>query len=501
MPNLITDIKDINNLIISERMKVYHASFNFKADVFLKYEFFENIVQKVSQRDKIKITLENENNDRFTVIDKIADKDINSEKDYKEFVKEALNDEMITVKVEIAKEMVEERFSIYCFEKFAEDLLALDIEEMISSFVELLKLIQDRIMFELFDQTQMFMTKTMFFLPHGSMSTNTGFERMKRLQRCRENSYFYNLDFHEVIPDDFKIEVDYEENPLRPIFDKITTLLSIIFMASSSSIEKSKLAIQISGHRTIQYDYLVSDISYNDNLYKVYSWIFTDGNVIDKAIIARNIISLHCQYVEIFKMDEKVLASIKSNFKLYLRDNVQQYIELKNKIAEFISEIISKTGEYAMDTLEKFKGNLIAIFGFLFTVVLANIVSDQPLDNIFTRDITILMQCVLVGSAIYLVISYFQSGYQVRKVYDSYEELKKNYDDILTQEDIKEIFKNDETIKKMKKTINKSRWIYVIIWGLFLVLLLVIIEVLSTHPIIFPLIKKIFKGISVFFRR
>ena len=41
--------------------------------------------------------------------------------------------------------------------------------------------------------------------------------------------------------------------------------------------------------------------------------------------------------------------------------------------------------------LDKFKTNLLAILGFLFSVILANIVSDQPLDNIFTKDITIEM--------------------------------------------------------------------------------------------------------------
>ena len=97
-------------------------------------------------------------------------------------------------------------------------------------------------------------------------------------------------------------------------------------------------------------------------------------------------------------MDTKILASIQSNYNLYLKDNVTQYLEMRNKVAEFISDIMSRTGEYATDLLDKFKTNIIAVFGFLFSVILANIVSDQPLDNIFTRDITIILELVLVGS-------------------------------------------------------------------------------------------------------
>ena len=39
-----------------------------------------------------------------------------------------------------------------------------------------------------------------------------------------------------------------------------------------------------------------------------------------------------------------------------------KYLELKNKVAEFISDIVSKTGEYACFLLNKFKSNVIAIF-------------------------------------------------------------------------------------------------------------------------------------------
>lgn len=55
--------------------------------------------------------------------------------------------------------------------------------------------------------------------------------------------------------------------------------------------------------------------------------------------------------------------------------------------------------------LDKFKTNLLAILGFLFSVILANIVSDQPLDNIFTKDITILSEIVLIASFGYLLLA------------------------------------------------------------------------------------------------
>ena len=227
----------------------------------------------------------------------------------------------------------------------------------------------------------------------------------------------------------------------------------------------------------------ISELPDNKILYSIYNWIYTDGNPIDKAIIVRNVISLHCKYVSITEIDEKVMASIQSNYNLYLKENVKAYLELKNKVAEFISDTVSRTGEYATGLLDKFKSNIIAIFGFLFTVILANIVSNQPLDNLFTKEITIIVECVLLGSFVYLIICYCQSRYEIKKVWDSYEQLKLNYKDILTDEDLSEIFGNDEMLEKMKSSIRKSEKIYLSLWIIFLLGSIIVVESLSVCPV------------------
>lgn len=135
----------------------------------------------------------------------------------------------------------------------------------------------------------------------------------------------------------------------------------------------------------------------------------------------------------------------------------------------------------------------------LFTVIIANIVSDQPLDNIFTKDITAILELVLAGSVVYLIISFKQSQYQMKKVYDSYEELKKSYDHILTDDDIKESFQDDKIIMNMKSTISKSQKLYLLTWVCFLIILLVCLESISANPIIFPFIGTVVNGIKSIF--
>ena len=124
------------------------------------------------------------------------------------------------------------------------------------------------------------------------------------------------------------------------------TILSACLLASNSFIQDGKLKLQIMGQRSMEYHDTLENIQGNNNLYKIYNWIYSGGSIVDKVIIARNIICLHCKYESLLNISDGVMASIQTNYNLYLRDNVTQYLELKNKVAEFITDIVSRTGEY-----------------------------------------------------------------------------------------------------------------------------------------------------------
>lgn len=468
---------EVQELTVSERMRVYEASFNFNVCKSPNYKYFYDIINFVPRRDKIILTIQDDNESVFDFLSKDA-----NEETYKKFINNTLVDENINVKIRIEKGIEENRFSIYSYKEFVNDILSLTIEDVLIAFSEILKESSEYVIFDIFSSCTMFATKTMFFVQHGMCVINQEFNRIKRIDDCKEASYFYNFDKYEVIPDDFKIDIDYADNPLSGLFRKIVTLLSIGFIATSSTISNQQIRGIVNGQRAMEFCCNTKNIPENRVIYRIYSWIYTDGNAIDKAIIARNVISLHCKYAPILELDEKVMASIQSNYNLYLKDNVVQYLELKNKVAEFISETMSKTGEYATGLLDKFKANIIAIFGFIFTVILANIVSTQPLDNLFTKEITILMESVIIGSFIYLIICYLQSNYEINKVYESYVQLKKNYQGILTKDDLLEVFGDDQIVTKMKMTINKSKKRYMVLWILFLIIALITIELISSSP-------------------
>ncbi|SCH67027.1 Uncharacterised protein [uncultured Clostridium sp.] len=485
--NVLTELQSIfstDAMKISERSTILEVSFTLSPESFPNDSVLRDFLLSIPVRDTMNMTFVLDSGDSLT----LKSNSIFPQQQYKELFSDVSSDSQIDVQIEVKKTVKDGFFSIYSFDYFASDLLSLDIKNVLSIFSALLK-DKNYLIFEVFDGNCFFTTETMAFVPESKSSFNGKFPRLSRLDSCNDISNFYNKSLYELLPDDFAINIGCNENPLATIFEKICATLSLAYLSTSAVFtDKDELKVEIIGQRKIEYTYTISEAPINKEFYKIYNWIYTDGNPADKSLIARNIISLHCRYSSLGDIDDKTFSSIQSNYKIYLKENVSQYIDLKNKLAEFICDIVSRTGDYTTMLLSDLKKNLIAIFGFLFTVILANIVSDQPLENIFTKDITIILEIVIAGSIIYLIICNIETRYKLKKAEESYSLLKENYNSILSDVDLQEIFNNDKLLINTVRSVRRGIWAFTIIWLLLLLCMLIILEKVSCCPIIAPYI-------------
>ena len=165
--------------------------------------------------------------------------------------------------------------------------------------------------------------------------------------------------------------------------------------------------------------------------------------LLDKMELIRNVFSIHCKYSSILDIDKTTFESIKSNYKIYLRKNIDKYIELKNKVIEFMITASKTTNDIIMEFIDCLKKNIATFITFIIGTILANILSDTPLDNIFTNDIIAICCWILIGSLFYLIISVKELNFKKERYSKEYESLKKSYKDILDKDDIDEIFNKD----------------------------------------------------------
>lgn len=363
----ITTLFQCSSHRLSERSKVLDVDFDFAVTSLPKYEQITELIESFPQRDIVTLSLINENDDLFYM----SSQDLSLQQKFDTFKTDCKYSEQLSAKISINKSVQDGNISIYDFSSFAQGLCDLPLEGILSTFSALLSE-ANQLTFEVFDKEVLFKTKTMLFSSAPQKVVFKAFDRKHRLSTCSETTHFHDQVRYQLLPDDFQLDINFEGNPLSEIFNRLVNILSLVYLSSSASLNHEILEIHIAGQRILEFQYQCSLIAANPELYKIYNWIYTDGNATDKALIARNILCLHCRFSDIQKIDGKTFASIQSNYNLYLKDNVSRYIQLTNKLAEFISEVVSKTGDYVTSLLDDFKKNLIAILGFLFTVILAN---------------------------------------------------------------------------------------------------------------------------------
>lgn len=476
------------DIIIVERLDTAEASFIISFNMLPSIELFQKLFNLVPSRDMATITLANDSSDIVTLTNHKTEV-----LDYSSLIDGLVSDDNISIRIQIDKSVSAGKISIYDYESFVTDLLPRSLTEIISWFSQHLSG-QESLMFEVFDYDISFSTRTMAFESSEDASFRPTVNRIQRLKDCKDSAYFYNMNTYEVIPDDFIIQGIVRANTrLQTLFGRIATILSLAYVSSSSSIEEGKIKIQICGQRTVNYDLPLVIISEDEKWQNIYTWIYTNGNPTDKALIAHNVISLHCKYDAILNLDETVFDAIKTNYNLYLRNNVDKYLDMKRDIAKFIQNVVTQVGEYAVSILGKFKNNLFAIFGFLFTVVLTRIGSAQKWDDIFTRHTVYLIELFVGGSLMYLIICFFETRFKLKKTEKAYYDLKANYKDVLSEAELNEAFKDDKLLIDTKKSAKKGMIGWSAVWGLLLIITIVIIECLTTnHGVIVWLWDKVF---------
>lgn len=463
--------KAVTDFSFSERLKIIDITYTFKnIQKEGEFQYFNDIMSAIAERDCLTISLIDEAENRI--------KNFNKE-EYEEFRESLNNDDKVTVNIEVEKEIKDDVFSIYNFENFITNLVEENIDNAFKFLSDLFSKRSSKnkkIVFEIQDETleMLISTKTMIFTNNKSLEEsqkNIMFDRSSRIETCKDIAKFYSLENYELLPEDFKLESNCENIDLDLWLKKTEEIFSVSLIATSANLDSKKKIINLSIKGANDYSWNIDELNYNKYFFYVYNWVYTDGNPVDKILIARNILT----YFELDKLNKSVIDSIQSNYKLYLKNNVTQYIELKKKLAEFIGETVSKMHEIMFALLNKYVVNLVAVLSFIITVILSNIASDQKVDNILTDDVKKILLFILIGSFVYLLMSFIQNLCAIQHINKSYQLIKENYATTLSEIDLVEAFNNDSEIKEITKNAVILSCLFAIIWLISIIVCVIVI--------------------------
>lgn len=445
-----------------ERSLTAQYTVSIDACSFSSIDVFVEFISSLPKRDTISVKFVDDGEKSFSFSNQLAF----GCSEWEIFYQGACEAEYgIKILVSIDKKISENTCTIYSYKNFIDDILKSPIIQSIVTFNHVL-CERDFLIFEVFDDGIYWQTSTMTFKSLNNDFTSTEQSRLILLQQCKENSRFYNIDNYALLPFDFHIIIDYASNPLADTFKKLETLFSIIYIATSSSINCNKCCFNITSLRNIYDSIEIENIKYNKELYNIYEWSYSSGNISDKLGLARNILSLNCRYINILDIESSVLAAIKSNFQIYLKTNISQYFEAKNKVGDYIRSILINIADHANKLTINFAHNIVVILAFMLSTVMPKFVQNNTASEIFTTNTAYIAFLVLFCSIIYVIICTMNFNTQIENIKCTYYYLKENYEPLFSIDELEEIFDDKKIIEDRVEKQNTKRNTIVFLWSL-----------------------------------
>ena len=466
-----------NNAVQAEDAAQWECRITYVPNPSIDLNAVISVFSQINSRDTyyIKLLFSEESIDAFDPTKNTIEKFISENVVY-------LNgSDSITLEFIIDKKNSESRLSIYHLDSFIKYLLNLSQVNFLSFFSNQIK--DKAIYFECQNENKSICkSQSIFFVNKGNYNSQTSdeyFQEREKVYSKSTDATFSNLIAnYKLIPSDFNLECNSGHNTIiQKLFLRYRTLLSIAFLFNNTDITNSDFRYTLNGYKTfsnkISLD-KIENIQSSKTYFDIYSWAYYGGNLIDKIGLSRNLMSLNLKSE--LELEPNVFDSIQSGFRIYQKDNIKQYIEIRNKISDQLWEFQNKAEKITNDFVSDMKKNTFAFVSFFASIIAIRVISKGDIRGAFTFETTALTIVILVISSFILIGSFWEVNEQLKRYQRFYLDLKSRYSDLLTRADINRILNNDKEFSNNLKFIKSKRCVYTAIWISMIVLFFLLIS-------------------------
>lgn len=354
----------------------------------------------------------------------------------------AYKDLTISLKFIITKNIKNHYLSVYNIYEFAKYL---NEASLYSFFNALNNRLKDTLIIECInDQIETLCTSSIAIVPKGEIYHPMGInDKIKRIHSSEVLIHWgtYKL---QLLPEDIYSRND--KNPMYQILNKSLGCLLVMYLFDYVVITEDTLNVKLCGFKSLNYTFNISNLSKINidketiiQLFEVYRWGMSGGYIPDKFSIVRNILSLNLEISNI-KLISPIIDSIKSNFRVYEKENVQQYIQLRNEISNLLIDLQTKINDIVQNFTTDFKNNFLALISFFISVVVLGVISDASPLIYFSNHIIILSWCFLGISLCYWLYSYNELNKRTKLFHKHYKQIKDRYAALLDETELETVF-------------------------------------------------------------
>ena len=261
---------------------------------------------------------------------------------------------------------------------------------------------------------------------------------------------------------------------------KLQNLFSLTSLFDNSYLDNEILNFQLKGYKFLKSKVRISDLNKDYDTYSnITSWVYSENaNIPDKLGISRNILSLEINNDNLI-ISNKVFQSILSAHKIYLKENVAKYLEVRNKINNDVNEILKEIRSSLQELSQNYQKSNFLYLSFFISVFVLRTLMKNDFENIFTTDATIIFFLLLSISFIYLAYTIWVVCSLRNRVKKRYENVKNKNLDVLNKNDIERILNNDSEFDDEIANFNLKLIIYIILWILTMGVLTIAVAYMS----------------------
>lgn len=382
-----------------------------------------------------------------------------------------VDEEEIAINLKISKNLKEGVLSIYQYHDFISFLGGLSVQTLFQEFNTCLKqtgyLIFENQMHELTGKT-----KTIWIVNKGYHGQPENLDRFIKIDKAKTSCHYNFLSRFEVLAEDFK-PIFCDDIQLSNILNRLTLVASVVYLYDITNLRDNYLDYKLNGYKSISgtIDTQSVDNDLDHQYYRIYDWVYESGNFVDKIGLARNIISLHLDKKESVTLKGDPFLSIQSSYKVYEKQNIKQYIEIRNKVSDQLLNFHDRANKIVETLASGFQKNILALITFYISAIILKILNKDTLTGVFTFDAAVLSTAFILCSFCYFFALNWEIGAQKKRFKSNYDDVKKRYTDLLNEQDINRVLNNDREFKSDVKFVEDKTKIYAASWFICLLIL------------------------------
>lgn len=296
-------------------------------------------------------------------------------------------------------------------------------------------------------------------------------ERRLTLDLFKDNSFNKTMP-GSFIPKDFRLDKTSGVPGIDLFFAKACSLLAAVFISNSAELSaEGRLSYKICGYKNVAGVVSLSKIlPLKEQLYKIADWAYAAGGSSDKVGLVRNVLSLYINKLEDVALHSEIFSAIHSNYQIYLKGNIESYLEVKSKVADVLVDTTTKTQALVDSLVDSLKNSVFVLLTFILTVVVVNGLKDTNVSAIFSSVYIWVVALLSTLMTVWVVFSSFSSLKQYDKGVNTIEAvLKLNYHMVLQSVEIDHAFTPIRI--RNREYLKGQAWRYSIAWVVIAVML------------------------------